>query len=39
VFLGNSRNPQLEPDNSPFFTAAMDHTNWPSGDLFSPPIP
>jgi len=39
VFLGNSRNPQLEPDNSPFFTAAMDQTSWPRGDLFSPPIP
>ena len=39
VFLGNSRNPSLEPDNSPFFHAAMDQSTWPPGDLFAPPIP
>jgi CubicO group peptidase (beta-lactamase class C family) len=39
VFLGNSRNPQLEPDNTPFFTAAKNQTSWPRGNLFRKPIP
>ncbi|MGH2874457.1 MAG: serine hydrolase domain-containing protein [Solirubrobacteraceae bacterium] len=39
VFLGNSRNPNLTPDNTPFFDVAEAQQSWPSGNLAQPPLP